>query len=84
MSKGRNDNYMETENRQVEKNKKSGNKIKVILVLLVAVIFAIYTYGSYRAEYLEISEIGEQYIKIFVKNIKTASVRTERMPMTTG
>ena len=59
---------METENKQVEKNKKSGNKIKVILVLLVAFIFAIYTYGSYRAEYLEISEIGEQYIKIFEQN----------------
>ena len=42
--------------------------IKMILVISFIILFALYTYISNRAEYLEISEIGEQYLSVFYTN----------------
>lgn len=55
---------------ELVKDKKNGSKLRVILVLVVAAIFAIYAYMSYRAEYLQIAEIGEEYLEVFNQNKK--------------
>lgn len=52
-----------------EKNtKKKNGKWKIILVLIVTIILAIYSYVNYRAEFLEISEIGNEYVEIYNQN----------------
>lgn len=48
----------------MEKNKKI-KKIKIISVIVFIILFAICTYISYRADYLQIAEIGEEYLKAF-------------------
>lgn len=48
----------------MEKSKKL-NKIKIILVIAFIVLFATYSYMSYRADYLQILEIGEEYLNVF-------------------
>ena len=47
----------------MEKIKKSSN-IKIILVILFIVLFAIFSYVSYRADYLQTLEIGEEYLNV--------------------
>ena len=44
---------------------KNMKKIKVISVIAFIIIFAIIAYVSYRSEYLQISEIGEEYLSVF-------------------
>ncbi len=44
-------------------------KVRVIIVLAFLVIFAISNFANYRSEYLQIKEIGEEYISVFKKNI---------------
>ncbi len=61
----------EIESEVIEKEKspkKKKGKWKLILVLIVTIIFAIYSYVNYRAQFLEISEIGEEYIEIYNQN----------------
>ncbi len=60
---------MESEVIEKEKSpKKKKGKWKLILVLIVTIIFAIYSYISYRAEFLQISEIGEEYLEVYNQN----------------
>jgi len=42
--------------------------IKIISVMSFIILFALYLYISYRAEYLQILEIGEQYLSVFNTN----------------
>lgn len=51
----------------MEKSKKN-KKIKVILVIAFIILFVLYSYISYRAGYLQTSEIGEEYLKVFEQN----------------
>lgn len=44
---------------------KNLNKIKIILVIAFVILFATYSYMSYRANYLQILEIGEEYLNVF-------------------
>lgn len=44
---------------------KNMKKIKLITVLTFIILFAIVAYISYRAEYLQILEIGEEYLNVF-------------------
>ena len=44
---------------------KNMKKIKVIAVIAFIILFAIIAYVSNRAEYLQILEIGEEYISVF-------------------
>ena len=46
------------------------NKLRTLLVILFILIYAIITYISLRSQYLEYAELGEQYIYVFLKNIK--------------
>lgn len=39
--------------------------IKIISVIAFIVVFALYSFISYRAEYLQILEIGEEYLSVF-------------------
>ena len=61
----------EIESEVIEKEKspkKKKGKWKLILVLIVTIIFAIYSYVNYRAQFLEISEIGEEYLDVYNQN----------------
>lgn len=40
-------------------------RIKIILVIAFILLFAAYSYISYRANYLQILEIGEEYLDVF-------------------
>jgi len=42
--------------------------IKIIAVITFIILFTLYAYISYRAEYLQILEIGEEYLSIFNTN----------------
>ena len=52
----------------MDNNKK--NKLKNIIVFIVILIIAIGVGIDVRAEYLEIKEIGENYIEVFFTNLK--------------
>ncbi len=66
MEKEENKEEIQGEKRIVTTKKK--NKMRLIIVLVVAIMFAIYSYVGYRAEYLEILEIGEEYVEVFNQN----------------
>ncbi len=51
----------------MDKNKKL-KMIKIISVITFIILFAIGIYINYRAEYLQILEIGEEYLSTFYKN----------------
>ena len=42
--------------------------IKLIAVIAFIILFTLYAYISYRAEYLQILEIGEEYLSVFNTN----------------
>ena len=50
---------------------KKKNKIRAVIVISFLILFAILTYTSFRADYLEILEIGERYERVFWQNIKS-------------
>lgn len=57
--------------KQVEKQpQKKKMKTRTIFVLIVLGIFLIGSVIIYRADYLEILEIGEEYREVFVQNLK--------------
>lgn len=64
----RKEEIKEKPNEKEQNVKTKKGKVKIILVLIAIVIFAIVSYISYRAEFLEISEIGEEYVGIFNQN----------------
>lgn len=51
---------------------KKKNKIRATIVIAFLVLFVIFTYISFRAEYLEILEIGESFESVFWQNIKSS------------
>ncbi len=61
---------MEEKVQSSTKEKKTNYKLRVILVLLFIVLFALYSYISYRGEYLQIKEIGQNYLDVFHQNMK--------------
>ena len=50
--------------------KANKSRLKILIVIAVIIIFTIYTYMSYRANYLQTLEIGEQYLEIIENNFK--------------
>ena len=56
------------ENIQKSTNKK--NKKRIILVVAFIVLFAIISYISLRGSYLEYKELGDNFVEVFMKNIK--------------
>ena len=50
---------------------KKNTKLRAIIVIAFLIAFTIFTYISFRADYLEILEIGSQYENIFWQNIKS-------------
>ena len=51
-------------------NSKISHKVRTIGVIIFIVLYLLITYISLRGQYLEYAEIGEQYIDVFLKNIK--------------
>ena len=45
-------------------------KIRTILVIIFVAIYILATYISLRGQYLEYRELGEQYVKVFITNLK--------------
>ena len=55
-----------------QKTKK--NKTRMYIVLLFIVLVAVVGYVVYRGEYLEIQEIGEEYLSIFWQNVNYTGI----------
>ena len=51
----------------MEKNKKL-KRVKIMVVIAFIILFLLYSYISYRANYLQVLEIGEQYLSVFEQN----------------
>ncbi len=56
--------------KKVEKKSKKRLGIRTILVFLVLLIFAIGSFISFRSEYLNITEISQEYEDVFYQNIR--------------
>ena len=65
-------NTNESTQRTQDKAKKS--KTRMYIVLLFVLLVAIIGYVIYRGEYLEILEIGEEYISIFWQNVNYTAI----------
>ncbi len=67
-----NQNIEQEENEKESKENKSIKKIKtrVILVLIFMLVTIICSYVSYRGNYLETMEIGENFKQVFFENLK--------------
>ena len=50
---------------------KKNRKLRAIIVISFLILLSIFTYISFRAEYIEILEIGASYENIFWQNIKS-------------
>ena len=61
---------MEEQVKTQTKEKKANYKKRVILVLIFIVLFALYAFINYRGEFLQIKEIGEEYIDVFNQNVR--------------
>lgn len=61
---------MEEQVKTQTKEKKTNYKKRVILVLIFIVLFALYAFINYRGEFLQIKEIGEEYIDVFNQNVR--------------
>ena len=57
---------------QLNNPKKS--KARMYIVLLFILLVAIVGYVIYRGEYLEVLEIGEQYLSIFWQNVNYTAI----------
>jgi len=64
----------ENSNNKSENIKKGKNKLRRNLVLLVLAIAFIIIYVIQRGEYLEVKEIGENYVPIFWQNFKNTAI----------
>ena len=51
-------------------NLKLSQRIRTIAVIIFIALYLLITYISLRGQYLEYAEIGEQYISVFLKNIR--------------
>lgn len=54
----------------MEKKNSKFRSLKTILVIVFTLLFVFYMYASYRAEYLQTLEIGEEYLGVFNQNIE--------------
>lgn len=61
---------MEETKNEVKQKKKINLKSRVILVLVFIILVAIFMFVNLRGEYLNILEAGENYIDVFMQNIK--------------
>lgn len=61
-------------NQEVERKKSSKKRILIVIIFIIA--FALLSFINYRGEYLQIKEIGENYISVFQQNIKYKYVIT--------
>ena len=61
---------MEETKNEVKQEKKINLKVRVILVLVFVLLVAIFMFVNLRGEYLNILESGENYIEVFIQNIK--------------
>ncbi len=52
------------------KEKKKSYKKRVLIVILFLIAFTLFSFINYRSEYLQIKEIGQEYITVFKQNIK--------------
>ena len=68
-----NENKAETTKKTNPKNNLK-NKTRTYIVLLFILLIAIIGYVIFRGEYLEILEIGENYISIFWQNINYTAI----------
>ena len=57
----------EQSNQTVQKINKI--KIRALIVIAFIVLFSIISFVNYRGEYLQIKEIGEEYVSVFNQNI---------------
>ena len=57
-----------------EGNKQKKSKARMHIVLLFILLVAIVGYIIYRGEYLEILEIGENYLSIFWQNVNYTAI----------
>ena len=60
--------------KKVEEKPKKKSKNRMYIVLLFIVIVAIVGYVIFRGEYLEVLEIGEEYIGIFWQNVNYTAI----------
>ena len=71
---------VKTEEKDINTNKVNGKETKkkskrrMFLVLFFVVIVAIIGYIFFRGEYLEVLEIGEEYVEIFWQNVNYMSI----------
>ena len=63
-----NSNYTQKQTR------KKKNRIRMYIVLAFILLVAIVGYVIYRGEYLEILELGEEYISIFWQNVNYSAI----------
>lgn len=61
---------MEKENKKTKISAKIKNRKRLIAVLGVLLIVIIIAYISFRASYLEMLEVGENYVSVYWQNIK--------------
>lgn len=61
-------------NQEVERKKSSKKRILIVIIFIIA--FVLLSFINYRGEYLQIKEIGENYISVFQQNIKYKYVIT--------
>ena len=57
-----------------KRTKKKKNRIRMYIVLAFILLVAIVGYVIYRGEYLEILELGEEYISIFWQNVNYSAI----------
>ena len=58
--------------KESKKNKKSKKRMYIVLLFILLVL--IIGYIIYRGEYLEILEIGEEYVSIFWQNVNYTAI----------
>ena len=59
---------------RTQKNVNKKGKTRMYIVLLFILLVAIVVYIVYRGEYLEILEIGEEYLSIFWQNVNYTAI----------
>ena len=65
-----NKNIEENKVEEKDTSKRRKCRIRTVLVLFFLAIFLICMYVTYRADYIETMEIGENYLDVFNQNIK--------------
>ena len=64
----------DVKNSTSKKNANKKSRTRMYIVLLFILLVAIVGYVIYRGEYLEVLEIGEQYLSIFWQNVNYTAI----------